>query len=184
VEIPYLPGKAVVGPSPLARFLPPLEEGTVALAIERFGMAGQLVLDPFGASPRLALEAAQQGCSVLVAVNNPITRYVLRHTLQPFALDELQSALSRLSASAKDGGRLEPFLLDLYQTLCSRCGRQVSVEYFVWDREENVPVLKFYVCPHCNHTIEEPTDAEDRMPLPSSSLHRAAARIGSMPKLP
>ena len=162
MEIPYLPGKAVVGPSPLARFLPPLEEGTAALAIERFGMGGQLVLDPFGASPRLALEAAQQGCSVLVAVNNPITRYVLRHTLQPFALDELQSALSRLAASGKNGGRLEPFLLDLYQTLCSHCGRQVSVEYFVWDREENVPVLKFYVCPHCNHTIEEPTDAEDR----------------------
>ncbi|MGH2619701.1 MAG: hypothetical protein ACRDHG_03910 [Anaerolineales bacterium] len=162
MEIPYLPGKAVVGPSPLARFLPPLEEGTVALAIERFGMGGQLVLDPFGASPRLALEAAQQGCSVLVAVNNPITRYVLRHTLQPFALDELQSALSRLAALAKDGGRLEPFLLDLYQTVCSRCGRQVSVEYFVWDREENVPVLKFYACPYCNHSIEEPTDAEDR----------------------
>ena len=162
MEIPYLPGKPVLGPGPLARFLPPLEEGTVALAIERFGMQGNLVLDPFGASPRLALEAAQQGCSVLVAVNNPITRYVLRHTLNPFALDELQSALSRLAASAKDGGRLEPFLLDLYQTRCSRCGREVSAEYFVWDREENEPVLKFYSCPHCNHTVEEPTDAEDR----------------------
>src|SRR3989304_2683040 len=114
MEIPYLPGKPVLGAGPLARFLPPLEEGTVALAIERFGMQGNLVLDPFGASPRLALEAAQQGCSVLVAANNPITRYVLRHTLNPFALDELQSALSRLAASAKDGGRLEPFLLDLY----------------------------------------------------------------------
>ena len=162
MEIAYLPGKAVVGPGPLARFLPPLEEGTVGLAIKRFGMEGQLLLDPFGASPRLALEAAQQGCSVLVAVNNPITRYVLRHTLQPFGLDELQSALSRLAALAKDGGRLEPFLLDLYQTLCSRCGRQVSVDHFVWDRDESVPVLKFYACPHCNHTIEEPTDAEDR----------------------
>ncbi len=162
MEIPYLPGKPVLGPGPLARFLPPLEEGTVGLAIERFGMQGNLVLDPFGASPRLALEAAQLGCSVLVAVNNPITRYVLRHTLNPFALDELQSALSRLAASAKDGGRLEPFLLNLYQTRCSRCGREVSAEYFVWDREANEPVLKFYACPHCNHTIEEPTNAEDR----------------------
>ncbi len=162
VEIPYLPGKPVVGPNPLARFLPPLEESTVAQAIEHFEMGGQLVLDPFGASPRLALEAAQQGCSVLVAVNNPITRHVLRHTLDPFTLDELQSALSRLAALAKDGGRLEPFLLDLYQTVCSRCGQRVSAEYFVWDREENVPVLKFYACPHCNHTIEEPTNSEDR----------------------
>src|SRR3970282_929655 len=99
MEIPYLPGNPVLGPGPLARFLPPLEEGTVGLAIERFGMQGNLVLDPFGASPRLALEAAQHGCSVLVAVNNPITRYVLRHTLQHFALDHFQSPHRRLSAS-------------------------------------------------------------------------------------
>ena len=120
------------------------------------------MLDPFGASPRLALEAALQERAVLLAVNNPITRFVLRHTLKPFSLDELQSALSRLALSTKDDSRLEPFLLDLYQTSCSRCGQRVSAEYFVWDREEGEPVLKFYSCPHCNHTIEEPTTAVDR----------------------
>ena len=162
MDIPYVPGNPVIGPSPLARFLPPLEEGTVARAIERFGQRGDLVLDPFGASPRLALEAALQERAVLLAVNNPITRFVLRHTLKPFSLDELQSALSRLALSTKDDSRLEPFLLDLYQTSCSRCGQRVSAEYFVWDREEGEPVLKFYSCPHCNHTIEEPTTAVDR----------------------
>lgn len=178
MDIPYLPGKPAVGPSPLARFLPPLEEGTTALTIDRFGMRGRLVLDPFGASPRLALEAAQQGCAVLLAVNNPITRYVLRHSLRPFGMEELQTALYRLASAAKDGGRLEPFLLDLYLTKCSRCGRPVSADYYVWDRETGLPVLKSYVCPHCNHTIEEPTNDEDRqrsLALSTQGLPQATA---------
>ncbi len=149
------------GAAPLARFLPPLEQGSVATALQRFGKPGDRVLDPFGASPRLAVEAAEEGRAVLVAVNNPVARYVLERTAAPFTVQDLQSALARLSTAPKDGGRLEPFMLDLYQTQCSRCKKWISADYFVWDKEEGEPVLKFYSCPHCSHTIEEATNAED-----------------------
>lgn len=130
-------------------------------ALQRFGKKGDRVLDPFGASPRLAVEAAAEERAVLVAVNNPITRYVLQRTAEPFTIQDLQSALARLGTAPKDGGRLEPFLLDLYRTQCSRCGEWISADYFVWDKEGGEPVLKFYSCPHCSHTIEEPTNEED-----------------------
>lgn len=178
MEIPFAPGNPKQIPSPLSRFMPPLEAGSVTLALQRFGEPGDLVLDPFGASPRLAIETAAAGRAVLVAVNNPVTRYLLRHTAHPFSLDELQAGLSRLASTTKDGGRLEPFLLDLYRTQCSRCGEAVPAEYFVWDRETGQPVLRSYSCPHCNHTIEEPVTEADQVRAGEYShrgLHHAMA---------
>ena len=161
MDIAFIPGNPVRGAGPLARFLPPLEQGSVTEALNRFGEAGDKVLDPFGASPRLAVEAATAGRAVLVAANNPVARYVLEGTAKPYSIEDLQHALAQLSAVTKNGGRLEPFLLDLYRTQCSRCGEWISADYFVWDKEEGEPVLKFYSCPHCSHTIEEPTNEDD-----------------------
>jgi hypothetical protein len=162
MDLPFPAGDPSGPPGPLARFLPPLERGMGAAALERFGAPGDLILDPFGASPRLVREAALAGRAVLVASNNPVTRFVLRRALQPFALAELQAALARLAAAPKDEGRLEPFLLGLYNTTCSRCGHTVSADYFVWDREQDAPALRAYSCPNCSHTMEEPADASDR----------------------
>ena len=161
VDIAFVPGNPVRGASPLARFLPPLEQGSVATALQGFGNKADRILDPFGASPRLAVEAATEERAVLVAVNNPIARFVLEHTAAPFTVQDLQSALARLSAAPKDRGRLEPFILDLYLTQCSNCEEWISADYFVWDREAGEPVLKFYSCPHCSHTIEEATNGDD-----------------------
>ena len=161
MEIAFVPGNPVRGASPLARFLPPLEQGSVASALQEFGNKADRILDPFGASPRLVVEAATEERAVLVAVNNPIARYVLEHTAAPFTVQDLQSALARLSAAPKDKGRLEPFMLDLYLTQCSNCKEWISADYFVWDKEAGEPVLKFYACPHCSHTIEEATNGDD-----------------------
>ncbi len=162
VDLPFSPGDPSGPPGPLARFLPPLERGMASAALAGFGNPGDLILDPFGAAPRLVREAALAGRALLVASNNPVTRFVIRHTLQPFPPTDLQTALARLAATPKDDLRLEPFLLGLYNTSCSRCGRTVSADYFVWDREADSPVLRCYSCPHCNHTMEEPTDEADR----------------------
>lgn len=178
MDIPFAPGAESRLPSPLSRFVPPLEQGSVTRALERFGRPGELILDPFGASPRLAIEAAAAGRAVLVAVNNPVVRYLLRHTGDPFSLEQLQAVLSRLANATKDDGRLEPFLLDLYRTQCSRCGEWVSAEHFVWDKELGEPVLRFYNCPSCNRTIEEPVTEEDRQragEYSSRGLHHAMA---------
>ncbi len=161
MDISYPVGTAPDQRSPLTRFLPPLDVGSVRRAIAERGWEGRLILDPFGVSPRLAVEAAQSGAAVVAAVNNPITRFVLKHTLVPFGLSELQATLARLAATPKNGGRLELFLLDLYQTECSKCGASVIADYFVWDRELDRPTHKVFSCERCNYSGEGPTNAAD-----------------------
>ncbi|MBU2610665.1 MAG: hypothetical protein KJ606_06910, partial [Chloroflexi bacterium] len=82
--LPFIPGNEPARPEPLGRYLPPVPEGIAAAFLAEQAalppMAagpgsetkrGSWVLDPFGASPRLAVEMARAGYRVLVAVNNP-----------------------------------------------------------------------------------------------------------------
>ena len=74
---PYIPGLSPAEPGPLSRFIPPLEEGVISSWLPLHAPAGSWLLDPFGFSPQLVLEAARAGYRVLVTVNNPITRFLL-----------------------------------------------------------------------------------------------------------
>jgi len=162
MDIPLPVGRAPPQTGPLARFMPPVEQGAPRRALAILGEPNGILVDPFGASARTVIEAAQAGWTVVVAANNPVNRFLLQRTCRPFPLAELQAALARLAAAPKDQTRLEPFLLDLYRTECSRCGTSVSAEYFVWDRDAKLPVLRAYACRHCNHVAEEPTQDVDR----------------------
>lgn len=178
MDLAFTPWFPPEHPGPLERFLPPLGEGAVLRRLRALNDASRFLLDPFGVSPRLAIEAARSGKGLVVASNNPVSRFVLEHSLRPFSLTDLQSALARLSAAPKDDTRLEPFLLDLYRTECSQCGKTVHAEYFVWDRELGVPILKAYLCGHCNHAVEEEANAADRqraLQYARSGLQRALA---------
>jgi hypothetical protein len=178
MEQPFLPGHPGPLSSPLRRFLPPLGAGVVGAWVGEGELGGELILDPFGSSPQMAVEAAEAGCAVVVAVNNPITRFVLERRLDPLSSGELQRALSWLAAAPKDSERLESFVLDLYSTFCVRCGRDVIADYFVWDTDVAEPLLKAYACEHCNHAGEDPVDEADRQRAASfsgSGLARAQA---------
>ncbi|NIM95258.1 MAG: hypothetical protein GTO18_16290 [Anaerolineales bacterium] len=161
-DIAFPPGDAGVQSGPLERFLPPLESGNVLSILEESGEAGELVVDPFGASPQLILETAQADRGVIVAANNPITRYMIHHFLAPFSRSILQAALARLATTPKDESRMEPFILDLYRTICSNCGASVSADYFVWNKGEEEPILKAYTCGTCGQAVEEVTNEVDR----------------------
>ena len=103
---PYIPGMKPVEPGPLARFTPPLEEGVISAWLPANAPAGSWVLDPFGFSPRLALEAARAGYRVLVTVNNPITRFLLEMSAHPPTETDFKAALADLAASKKGDERL------------------------------------------------------------------------------
>jgi hypothetical protein len=161
MEMVFPAGRSAHPAGPLARFMPPLDEGMAAEALTGFGQKGDLVLDPFGASPRLAVEAARAERAVIVAANNPVTRFVLRQRAMQPALATMHAALARLAAAPKDHARLEPFILDLYRTECARCGEAAIADYFVWEREAEGPILKGYVCERCSHAGEDPTTEAD-----------------------
>ncbi len=158
----FPPGTPLEKVGAIERFMPPIETGSVIRLLQEMGKATDLIVDPFGASPHLILEAAQANRAILVAVNNPVTRFVIQHTAIPFSKSDLQAALAKFSTAPKDGSRLEPFIKELYRTMCSRCGAIVSADYYIWDKERNLPILKGYECNQCGQAIEEATNEIDR----------------------
>jgi hypothetical protein len=174
----YLPGIEPENPGPLARYLPPVTDGIATAFLAQHFRPGDWVLDPFGASPRTDLEMARLGFRVLVAVNNPVTRFLLETTANPPALADLSAALADLAAARKGEERLENHLQSLYLTECTQCHQQVPAKAFIWERESGVMTGRIYQC-SCGDDGEYPA-ADADLALASSldttdSLHRSRA---------
>ena len=176
---PYIPGMRPVEPGPLARFTPPLEEGVISAWLPAHAPAGSWVLDPFGFSPRLALEAARAGYRVLVTVNNPITRFQLEMSARPPSETDFKAALADLAASKKGEERLGAHLQSLYLTPCEKCGNEIYADSFLWRKGEEAPYARIYTCPHCEDSGEReanPLDIERAKKIASTdNLHRSRA---------
>ena len=175
----YIPGLSPVEPGPLARFTPPLEEGVVSAWLPLHAPAGSWVLDPFGFSPRLALEAARAGYRVLVTVNNPITRFLLEMSAHPPSETDFKAALADLIAVKKGDERLGAHLQSLYLTTCEKCGNEISVDSFLWRRGEAAPYARVYTCPNCadaGERVVTPNDIEKAKKIAGTdNLHRSRA---------
>ena len=175
----YIPGLSPVEPGPLARFMPPLEDGVISAWLPAHAPAGSWVLDPFGFSPRLAHEAARAGYRVLVTVNNPITRFLLEMSAQPPSETDFKAALADLSAVKKGEERLGAHLQSLYLTACEKCGNEIYAESFLWRRGEDAPYARVYTCPNCEDSGERvvtPQDIEKAKRIAGTdNLHRSRA---------
>ena len=110
-------------PGPLSRFIPPLEEGVISVWLPPHAPTSSWLLDPFGFSPRLVLEAARAGYRVLVTVNNPITRFLLEMSANPPSESDFKAAIAELETAKKGDERLGAHLQSLYLTPCEKCGR-------------------------------------------------------------
>lgn len=176
---PYLPGTKPADPGPLSRFTPPLEEGVVSRWLPLHAEPGAWVLDPFGFSPRLTLEAARAGYRVLVTVNNPITRFLLETAAQPPSEADFKAALSELETSKKGEERLGVHLQSLYLTHCEKCEREIQAEAFLWRKGEDTPYARIYTCPHCGDAGERLAAQQDvdraKKIAATDSLHRSRA---------
>jgi hypothetical protein len=176
---PYIPGMRPVEPGPLARFTPPLEEGVISAWLPGHAPVGGWVLDPFGFSPRLALEAARAGYRVVVTVNNPITRFQLEMSARPPSETDFKAALADLAASKKGEERLGAHLQSLYLTPCEKCGNEIYADSFLWRKGEDAPYARIYTCPHCEDSGEReanPLDIERAKKIASTdTLHRSRA---------
>ncbi|MFN2151847.1 MAG: hypothetical protein ACK2T5_09655, partial [Anaerolineales bacterium] len=62
--IAFIPGKPADPPSPFGRFLPLIPAGTVSAWLGNFAAPGEWILEPFGASPDVIIEAARAGYRV------------------------------------------------------------------------------------------------------------------------
>lgn len=173
----YLPGKLPPKPGPLARYLPPLEDGPAASWLRERIPAGAWLLDPFGFSPRLALEAARAGYRVLVAANNPVGRFLVEITAQAPSAAELTAALSELATSRKGDERLEEHLQALYMTSCATCNREIPAEAFLWRKDADTPYARVVVCKECGEEGERLITDQDldllKKITAAAGMHRA-----------
>jgi hypothetical protein len=175
----YIPGMIPAEPGPLARFTPPLEEGVISAWLPAHAPAGSWVLDPFGFSSRLVLEAARAGYRVLVTVNNPITRFLLEMSANPPTETDFKAALADLAASKKGDERLGAHLQALYLTPCEKCGNEIYADAFLWRKGADAPYARIYTCPHCEDSGEReanPLDIERAKKIATTdALHRSRA---------
>ncbi len=156
---------------PLARFLPADPPGIVHCWLHRNASRTDLILDPFGASPLMALEAATSGYRLLTACNNPVVDFELRMLASAPTRDELTAALVELASQKKGEERLETAIKDLYQTTCASCGESIQTSAYLWLRGEPFPHARIYTCPICGDSGEHPITDEDVMKV--QQLHRA-----------
>ncbi len=174
----YLPGNEPENPGPLARYLPLATDGIASAFLAQRFRPGDWVLDPFGASPRTDLEMARLGFRVLVAVNNPVTRFLLEITANPPTQADLRAALADLATARKGDERLETHLQSLYMTECTQCHQQVPANAFVWERESGKLTGRIYHCA-CGDEGEYPATEADLARSASlaatDSLHRSRA---------
>lgn len=179
---PYIPGHPPGIRLPLARYLPPVPAGVAASWLEGHIPPEGLVLDPFGAAPWLDIEIARAGYRLLVAANNPITRFLLQVLATPPGLDELQAALAALAVARKGEERIEPHILSLYHTTCDHCAATISAQAFVWEKDAPAPYARLYRCPHCETEGEFPANEADkanaaRFAAPGPHHARALERV-------
>jgi hypothetical protein len=174
----YIPGEAIKNPEPLSRYLPPIPDCVISTWLSKNIPIGSWILDPFGASPRLIVDAARAGYRLLVTANNPVARFLLEMAATPPKIEDLKYALAELAASYKADERMEPHIQSLYNTRCARCGQIVSAEAFLWEHGDPSPYTRIYTCPFCGDSGEHPCmpyDAELVSQFSSSGLHKARA---------
>ncbi|MCC7118274.1 MAG: hypothetical protein IT310_07085 [Anaerolineales bacterium] len=160
--LPYIPGFEPPDSGPLARFLPQLEASVISAWLTELNKPTAWLLDPFGFSPLLVLEAAQSGYRVLVTANNPIARFLLETYANPPSQAEFNAALADLSAVKKGEERLGAHLQELYATTCEKCGQTLQAQAFLWRKEEDAPYARIYQCPRCGDAGERTATELDR----------------------
>jgi hypothetical protein len=165
MNLAFIPGFTPSGPRFLGRFLAPVADGVAAHYVRAYSRPGDLVLDPFGQSPSVAIEALSLDRRVVVASTNPILRLALSLAVRPPGLSDLKAALTALGdapVGLGPGERLEVQIKAMYQTTCADCGAPASADSFEWDAEAGQPVEKHYVCLNCGGPRHAPADDDDR----------------------
>ena len=177
-ETQYIPGGLIETPGPLGRFLPPTPDSPIQAFLTALQRPGDWVLDPFGASPRIAVEAARAGQRILVAAGNPVSRFLLDLAAHPPTETDLQAALADLAAARKEDERLETHIQSMYLTRCANCGRDLPAEAFLWNSKSGEMTGRLYNCV-CGSGGEQPPTPEDTQRAVSWSrtlgLHRSRA---------
>ena len=177
-ELAYLPAFKGFYDLPLGRFLPPLPRGVISQWLDENTEPGDLILDPLGANPMSALEAARNSRRVLFARNNPVIWLILEALASAPSEKQLRGLVNKLLLSRHLGETLDSHLQSVYETTCAECGNKIQPVGYIWEDTSQVPSAKVYTCPQCGDSGERPVSDQDIQNLErlgKISLHRTRA---------
>ncbi len=157
----FLPPKDGFYQPPLSRFLPPLPKGVVSAWLADNTSPGDLVIDPLGANPLLALEAASTGRVILFARNNPVIWLMLEVMASNPTRKEIDAAVSKLLLSRQGNLSLEDQLRSIYASSCFDCGEEIQPDGYIWVENADHPSMKVYHCQACGTQGEKPVGEYD-----------------------
>jgi hypothetical protein len=180
-ERPFIIGHMPDLITPLSRYLPLIPNSVAGQWLAQFESVPQdkkWILDPFGSSPSLVVEAARSGFRILVTANNPISRFLIEMLSSPPSMSDFRSSLAALASSPRGSERLENHIRNLYHIRCLECGAEIEVDAFLWERNATLPYACIYSCDQCSFQGERDLSldvAKFASEFSSSSLHHARA---------
>jgi hypothetical protein len=179
----FYPGEGTLVSLPLGRYLPLIPRGSVHTWLANHVEPGAWVIDPLGANPWLAIEAARYGYRVLVCANNPVLCFLLRTLAAAHPKSDFQAVVAALSSSKKGDERLEVLIRNHYRLDCPSCGYQQYTPAFIWKQGDNQPDGFEIHCPHCGLQGAQKLTDSQKSQLGyhgNESLHRSRAmqRLG------
>ena len=116
--------------------------------IKTYCPEGGIVLDPFGGSGVVAMEALKAGRKVIVCDLLPIATEITRLTIKPVDLEQLRQSFERVAS------RVKSKILDLYKTSCRNCSHVFPFTCAVWEKGRCIEV-RYDTCPYCEDRREK-----------------------------
>ncbi len=154
---------------PFGNYLRSMPISVAIQYIEALTRPGDLVLDPFGATPNVARAALALGRRAIILDSNPLSAWLARAmAILPTA--EIDAALARLGDAMKDDAPIRAHIAQLYSTICAVCAKPTPADYFVIGRDVG-PVRRHYTCTHCGATRDDPATDDDRARSASFDAH-------------
>ncbi len=121
--------------------------------IENYSKEGEIVLDPFCGSGPTPIEAIKLGRKAIGVDLNPISTFVTRMTAVPFDINLVNQAFEEIKLEC------ESKINQLYQTKCTKCGKDAFIICTHWDN--SLPIKIYYYCNRCNKKYEKKPIDED-----------------------
>lgn len=142
--------------------LQPLAENVARRYIEVCCAPGDLVIDPFAASPVVVRLALGMGRRAIAVDSNPLVAFASRLQATLPSSREIAFAVKRLAELRREGQSLQAHLRQLYTSHCANCGEPVVVDYFVHTRGEESETLtaKVYTCTDCGERRDPASEAD------------------------
>ncbi|MGH7771085.1 MAG: DNA methyltransferase [Candidatus Binatia bacterium] len=120
----------------------------VAEFIKTYCPEGGIVLDPFGGSGVVAMEALKAGRKVIVCDLLPIATEITRLTIKPVDLEQLRQSFERVEV------RVKSKIVELYKTNCRKCRHSFPFACAIWKQDRCIEI-RYESCPNCGDRQEK-----------------------------